>query len=83
MSLVCGTEIRRLCHLLHTRRSDDFTHLNPKGSRFADGSFDVYYAADQIETTIAETAHRFTGFARDAGDPPRREDVPVLVGGIE
>jgi RES domain-containing protein len=59
-----------------------FTHVNPKGSRFADGSFGVYYAADQLETAIAETAHHFARFARDANDPPRREDMRVLLGAI-
>jgi len=27
-----------------------FTHLNPKGSRFSDGTYGVYYAASGIET---------------------------------
>lgn len=59
-----------------------FTHVNPKGSRFADGSFGVYYAGDQLETAIAETVHHFASFARDANDPPRREDMRVLVGAV-
>ena len=29
-----------------------FTHLNPKGSRFSDGSYGVYYAAAALETAI-------------------------------
>ncbi len=33
-----------------------FTHLNPKGSRFSDGSYGVYYAAKRLSTAIAETA---------------------------
>ena len=32
-----------------------FTHLNPEGSRFTDGSYGVYYAANTIDTAIAET----------------------------
>jgi hypothetical protein len=32
-----------------------FTHLNPKGSRFSDGSYGVYCAASALETAIAET----------------------------
>jgi hypothetical protein len=59
-----------------------FTHLNPKGSRFSDGAWGVYYAADRIETAIAETIFHFTRFARDADDPPRREDMRVLVGTV-
>jgi hypothetical protein len=36
-----------------------FTHINPTGSRFSDGSFGVYYAASALETAIAETIHHF------------------------
>jgi len=59
-----------------------FTHLNPKGSRFGDGSYGVYYAASALETAVAETVFHFEDFARDAGDPPRMEDMRVLVGEI-
>lgn len=59
-----------------------FTHLNPQGSRFSDGSFGVYYAAAALETAIAETVFHFEGFARDSADPPRSEDFRVLVGTI-
>lgn len=34
-----------------------FTHLNPDGSRFSDGSFGVLYLADALETAIAEVRH--------------------------
>ena len=57
-----------------------FTHLNPKGSRFSNGSYGVYYAAAALETAIAETVFHFEAFARDSGDPPRSEDMRVLVG---
>ena len=50
-----------------------FTHINPKGSRFSDGSFGVYYAASALETAIAETVFHFEVFARDSNDPPRME----------
>lgn len=59
-----------------------FTHLNPKGSRFSDGAYGVYYAADRLETAIRETVYHFGRFARDSGDPPRREAMRVLVGTI-
>jgi hypothetical protein len=59
-----------------------FTHVNPKGSRFSDGSYGVYYAARALETAIRETAHHFARFARDSRDPPRREDMRVLLGKI-
>ena len=59
-----------------------FTHVNPKGSRFSDGSFGVYYAAAALETAIAETVFHFEAFARDSADPPRSEDMRVLVGTV-
>lgn len=59
-----------------------FTHLNPKGSRFSDGSYGIYYAAAALDTAIAETVHHFGRFAADAGDPLRREDMRVLVGTV-
>jgi hypothetical protein len=57
-----------------------FTHLNPRGSRFSDGTYGVYYAAEALETAIAETVFHFEAFARDSADPPRSEDMRVLVG---
>jgi len=59
-----------------------FTHLNPKGSRFSDGSYGVYYAAREFETALYETVHHFARFAADSGDGPRHEDMRVLVGRI-
>ena len=59
-----------------------FTHVNPRGSRFSDGSYGVYYAASALETAIAETAHHFARFARDSRDPARSEDMRALVGEI-
>jgi hypothetical protein len=59
-----------------------FTHLNPKGSRFSDGSFGVYYAAAALETAIVETVFHFEVFARDSADPPRSEDFRVLAGAV-
>ena len=57
-----------------------FTHLNPKGSRFSPGTFGVYYAAAELETAVAETVFHFEAFARDSADPPRSEDMRVLLG---
>ncbi|HDS1738030.1 RES family NAD+ phosphorylase [Pseudomonas sp. BP8] len=34
-----------------------FTHVNPEGSRFGDGSFGVLYLADTLETAVAEVRH--------------------------
>ena len=46
-----------------------FTHLNPTGSRFSDGSYGVYYAAHSLHTAIVETAYhkaRFLAATREA-----------------
>lgn len=59
-----------------------FTHINPKGSRFADGTYGVYYAARELATAVAETGYHFARFAADSHDPPRREDMRVLLGTI-
>ena len=59
-----------------------FTHVNPRGSRFSDGSYGVYYCADRLETAVAETVYHFEAFAHDSNDPPRREDMRVLLGSI-
>ena len=39
-----------------------FTHLNPLGSRFSDGSWGVYYAAESLETAVAEVSHHRGAF---------------------
>ena len=46
-----------------------FTHLNPEGSRFSDGSFGVYYAADTLDTAIAEVSHHRTRFLARTREP--------------
>jgi hypothetical protein len=46
-----------------------FTHLNPEGSRFSDGTYGVYYAARALNTAIAETRYhreRFLARTREA-----------------
>lgn len=37
--------------------SAPFTHVNPAGSRFSDGSFGVLYLADSMETALLEVRH--------------------------
>jgi RES domain len=59
-----------------------FTHVNPKGSRFSNGSYGVYYAARDLNTAIRETVYHCEKFASDAHDPARREDMRVLLGKI-
>ena len=58
---------------------DDAIHApQPKGSRFSERSYGVYYAADRLSTAIAETAHHFASFARES--PLRRHEADLTDG---
>lgn len=46
-----------------------FTHLNPLGSRFSDGSWGVYYAAESLATAVAEVSHHRAAFLRRTAEP--------------
>lgn len=46
-----------------------FTHLNPEGSRFSDGSYGVYYAAESLETSIAEVSYHRERFLARTAEP--------------
>lgn len=52
-----------------------FTHLNPEGSRFADTQAGALYAADTLETSIAETRHHRERFLRATLQPPIEIDM--------
>ena len=54
-----------------------FTHLNPNGSRFSDGSFGVFYAANDLDTAIAETRHHRERFMSDTAQPRMELDMRV------
>lgn len=47
-----------------------FTHLNPLGSRFSDGSYGVFYAAREKRTAIAETQYHQTNFLSATNELP-------------
>ena len=52
-----------------------FTHLNPEGSRFSDGSYGVLYLAHTVDTAIAETVYHREKFFMATNEPPI--DVPM------
>jgi hypothetical protein len=52
-----------------------FTHLNPEGSRFTDGSYGVYYAAKDIDTAIEETKFHRKRFLEATNQPPIEIDM--------
>lgn len=47
-----------------------FTHLNPEGSRFSDGSWGVFYAARSLHTAIEETVFHREQFLAATAEPP-------------
>jgi hypothetical protein len=54
-----------------------FTHLNPEGSRFSDGSYGVFYAGRELDTAIAETVYHRERFMRATNEAPQELDMRV------
>lgn len=46
-----------------------FTHLNPAGSRFSDGTWGVFYAAHSVATAVEETAYHREKFLGATAEP--------------
>lgn len=55
-----------------------FTHLNPKGSRFSDGNWGVYYAGLEFQTSIEETKYHRALFLSYTQEEPNTCDMRVL-----
>ena len=60
-----------------------FTHLNPAGSRFSDGTYGVFYAAHTLDTAIAETRYHREAFMRATAEPPMELDMRVLLADVQ
>src|SRR3546814_15336257 len=60
-----------------------FTHLNPEGSRFTDGSFGVFYAGLTLDTAIAETRHHRARFLAATDEPAQEIDMRVYAIDLE
>ena len=56
-----------------------FTHLNPEGSRFSDGTYGVFYAAIDLDTAIAESKHHRERFMRATAQRRMELDMRVYV----
>jgi hypothetical protein len=56
-----------------------FTHLNPEGSRFTDGTYGVFYAADVLDTAIAETTYHRERFMRATAEGRMELDMRVYL----
>lgn len=46
-----------------------FTHLNPEGSRFSDGTWGVFYAARSVATAVEETVYHRQRFMAATAEP--------------
>lgn len=57
-----------------------FTHLNGSGSRFSNGEFGVYYAANTLQTAIAETVFHVERWAKESNDPATSFVMRVYIG---
>ena len=68
-------EAERISGLGTTPIMAAFTHLNPEGSRFSDGTYGVYYAAQDVDTAIAETAYHRARFLARTATPPLEIDM--------
>ena len=60
-----------------------FTHPNPSGSRFADASYGVYYAAKSIDTTVSETRFHRERFLRATNEAPIEVDMRSYASDID
>ena len=59
-----------------------FTHPGPAGSRFSDGTWGVYYAADTLDTAVAETKHHRAEFMRATEEPAMELQMQVIAADI-
>jgi hypothetical protein len=60
-----------------------FTHVNPDGSRFSNGTYGVYYAGKALETAIAETRYHRERFMMATAEPPMELDVRVYLADVD
>jgi hypothetical protein len=59
-----------------------FTHLSKPGTRFTDGTFGAYYAAESLETAIAETRYHSANFLRATHEPPMEQEKRCYVADV-
>ena len=60
-----------------------FTHLNPEGSRFSNGSYGVYYAAQTLATAVAEVSHHRAVFLARTAEPAIDVDMRLITAGVD
>jgi len=60
-----------------------FTHLNPDGSRFSDGSYGVYYCARTLDTALAEVRYHQERFLRRTREGPIRLELRLYLSDLD
>jgi hypothetical protein len=60
-----------------------FTHLNPEGSRFSDGSYGVYYCAQKLETALSEVRYHQERFLLRTGEGPIRLELRLYLADLD
>ena len=60
-----------------------FTHLNPEGSRFSDGTYGVYYAAHDLDTAVAEVSHHRALFLSRTAEPAIDIDLRLITATLD
>ena len=60
-----------------------FTHLNPEGSRFSDGSYGVYYCARELDTALAEVRYHQARFLRRTAEGPSRLELRLYLADLD
>jgi hypothetical protein len=61
-----------------TRIMAPFTHHNPTGSRFSDGTYGVFYAGREFETALAETKYHREQFLRNTSEESTQLEMDAL-----
>lgn len=60
-----------------------FTHLNPEGDHFTDGTYGVFYAGRTLDTAIAETRYHRARFLSRTDEPAQEIDMRVYAVDLE
>lgn len=60
-----------------------FTHLNPEGSRFSDGSYGVYYAGESLDTAISEVGYHRARFLSYTKEPALEVELRCIRSDID
>ena len=60
-----------------------FTHLNPDGSRFSDGSYGVYYCAQALDTAMAEVRYHQERFLRRTREGAIRLELRLYLADLD